>query len=98
MNKSILYLAVVNLIDGIVTFLGLSYDLISEANFLMEAIYCFSPAIFINLKVILSFCLILFAFKESIAKSKLVNGLAVFASIAYSLTILLHTYWIINII
>ncbi|SFA89699.1 MULTISPECIES: DUF5658 family protein [unclassified Bacillus (in: firmicutes)] len=95
MTKLFIYLALVNLIDGIVTFIGLHLNVITEANHLMAVVYDNSPFLFMLIKIFLSACLLVFVFKIKLNRTKLLLSLVMFASVAYSFTLSLHVYWIL---
>ena len=68
------YLSLLNIVDAILTYWGLEQSLISELNPIMNQIYQWSPALFIILKVFLSFCLYLFIILNIIPQTPLVKG------------------------
>lgn len=98
MKQMIIYLTLANLIDGILTFIGLEQSLIEEGNPLMSYLYSIDPFLFIGLKMILSVVLFCFIFYKKVLESKLINRLALFAVVAYSYILLLHGNWIGNVI
>ncbi|WP_041967095.1 DUF5658 family protein [Mesobacillus selenatarsenatis] len=91
------YLAILNLLDGAVTWFGLKYALISELNPLMHAIYEINPLVFISTKAALSIFLLLFILLKKVPRSFLIKGLTVFASVSYTAVFCLHSFWLIQL-
>lgn len=91
-------LALLNSLDGIVTYIGIEKFNMVEANPLMNATYSVSPLLFLAIKMALSGLLILLIYKTEIATFMWANRLAYLATVMYSLTFLLHGAWIIQII
>jgi Domain of unknown function (DUF5658) len=96
MKKLLYYLALLNLLDGFLTALGLHFNVIEESNPLMRNLYDLHPFLFLSLKIILSCLLILLSIFIS-AESK-VKLLAAGASIMYSIVCLLHSVWLFSLI
>ncbi|MGN7177765.1 DUF5658 family protein [Cytobacillus sp. SAFR-174] len=96
MKKLLYYLAILNLLDGFLTALGLHFNVIEESNPLMGNLYDLHPFLFLSLKIILSCLLIILSIVIS-AESK-VKLLAAGASIMYSIVCLLHAVWLFSLI
>ncbi|WP_420809410.1 DUF5658 family protein [Aquibacillus halophilus] len=90
----LLYLAVLNVLDCLVTFYGLKNTYITEFNPIMNSFYQFSPFLFILTKFGLSIFLLLIFVNKKIPNSNLLTGLAFTGSILYTFTFLLHGYWL----
>lgn len=89
------YLSTLNIMDAILTFVGLENALIEEANPLMNQIYSEHPFLFIFAKLSLSFLLYLFIIYKKVPNSKVTKGLTLFASAAYTVIFFTHCVWII---
>ncbi|MGV3265050.1 DUF5658 family protein [Cytobacillus pseudoceanisediminis] len=59
MKKMLNYLALLNLLDGFITALGLHFNVIEESNPLMRDLYDLHPFIFLFLKITFSGLLII---------------------------------------
>ncbi|WP_409252223.1 DUF5658 family protein [Bacillus sp. SCS-153A] len=94
MRLALHLLAVLNIIDGIITLVGLKGNFIEEANPLMAALYQAHPILFILVK--LSFSALLYAFirNENFPSKKWLLSLTYTAITLYTFTILLHGTWI----
>jgi len=55
------YLAFLNFIDGILTYIGLKLNLIEEANVLMRIIYEVDPIFFSSLRLFYQYCCLRYA-------------------------------------
>ncbi|KAB2331922.1 MULTISPECIES: DUF5658 family protein [Bacillaceae] len=95
MKVILYYLALLNLLDGAVTYLGLQHNMITEANPLMDAIYEAGPHWFLILKVALSVILYGLNFTGAVPDGKGIRKLAMFAVILYTGVCVLHSLWII---
>lgn len=91
-------LALLNSLDGIVTYIGIERFNMVEANPLMNATYSVSPLLFLTLKLALSCLLILLIYKTEIRTFLWANRLAYLATVMYSLTFLLHGAWIVQVL
>jgi len=98
MKYIFLYLSILNLVDGIVTFIGLEFALIEEGNPLMAQLYGESPILFLALKVFLSAFLYGFVLIKQLPTTSWIKGLTVFASVSYTFVCLMHGLWIFSII
>ncbi|WP_174733638.1 DUF5658 family protein [Mesobacillus harenae] len=88
------YLSTLNIVDAVLTFVGLENALIEEANPLMSQIYSEHPFLFIFVKLSLSFLLYLFIIYKKVPNSKVTKGLTVIASVFYTITFIVHCIWI----
>ncbi|WP_080848420.1 DUF5658 family protein [Cytobacillus gottheilii] len=95
MKVILYYLALLNLLDGAVTYFGLRHNIITEANPLMEAIYEVGPHWFLILKVALSGLLYGLNITGIVPDGKGIRGLAMFAVVLYTAVCALHSFWII---
>lgn len=93
-----IYLAILNFLDGIVTFIGLTLGKIEEANPIMSFLYETNPGIFLIIKIGLSVLLILIYINLKILNASIVKSLLMISSIFYSVVCLQHYYWITLII
>ena len=85
-------LAILNAADGLLTFIGITYGFITEANPLLSS---FSPAVILAIKVLLSLCLSGFLFTPFVAiQSRLWRYFFISANTLYSMILLLHIFWL----
>jgi hypothetical protein len=89
-----LYLAIVNIIDGIATFVGVSLGIIEEANPIMKFLFHVDSELFLGIKLGLSFLLIAMFYHIKTSKSKLLKNLVILASISYTVVCIEHIYWV----
>ncbi|MDL4841810.1 DUF5658 family protein [Aquibacillus rhizosphaerae] len=97
MLRLFVYLAILNLMDGIFTFYGLKYSYVSELNPLMGNLYQLSPKLFITVKILLSMFLVMLVIWARIPNTKLIKGLVLSASVLYTITFVLHGLWLFGI-
>lgn len=92
LKKYIWLLILLNGLDGILTFLGLTRGLFTEANPLLSS---FAPFTILGIKLFLSLCLfgLLFTTFASIRKSYW-RYTFIFANVLYSMILALHLYWL----
>ena len=88
------YLALLNLFDGIVSFIGLKRGVITEANPLMNELYSYHPVLFLALKVSLSLFLYLFIFFNIVPRMSWFKALTLLAATLYTGTFILHGFWL----
>ncbi|MFD2445748.1 DUF5658 family protein [Bacillus sp. CGMCC 1.16607] len=89
-----IYLAFINIVDGLVTYIGLKLGNIEEANPLMSFLFDFDPILFISVKLGLSILLIMFIYLIKAPKSRVIHSLLVFSSMIYTFVCFKHLYWI----
>jgi hypothetical protein len=89
-----IYLAVLNILDGIVTFMGLTFGKIEEANPIMNLLFETSPGLFLGIKIGLSLLLILIYINLKILNASIVKSLLLISSILYSVVCFQHYYWL----
>ncbi|MFD1030497.1 DUF5658 family protein [Metaplanococcus flavidus] len=92
LKKSIWLLIVLNAVDGILTYLGLTRGLVTEANPLLAS---FTPFTILGIKLFLSLCLfgLLFtAFAE--IRTSFWRYTLISANVLYTMIFALHLYWI----
>ena len=99
MNVTVLFIAILilNVLDTIATFIGLQLSFIKEANPFMAFLYETEPALFIIVKLLLSFCLLLFIVAKKVPTSNIVKVICVIAFLSYSSVSLLHLKWITDL-
>ncbi|WP_396126171.1 DUF5658 family protein [Anaerobacillus sp. CMMVII] len=91
-------LAILNLLDGLFTFWGLSNSWITEVNPFMNWMWIKSPLLFLGFKMFLSVSLTGLAFYfYRLSYQKLWRCVVMVLNIAYSVILLLHINWIIYI-
>ncbi|MFN7250064.1 MAG: DUF5658 family protein [Anaerobacillus sp.] len=94
-----LILSVLNLLDGIFTFWGLSFNFITEANPLMDWLWMKSPWLFIGFKVFLSSSIIILAFhSKHLSNQRRWKIFLLLVNVLYSFILFLHFYWVGNLI
>ncbi|SDK35519.1 DUF5658 family protein [Sediminibacillus albus] len=97
MKKLFVYLAILNLLDGVVTYIGLELRVIAEANPFMDNLYGTSPSVFLGVKLLLSVALLLFCITNKLPRSHMVKALVVTASVFYLLICMMHGFWLFEI-
>ena len=88
------YLLILNLGDGLITYLGLSQELIEEANPVMSYLYGVHPLLFLGLKATLSFLLYLFIFKDNLPTKRWIKGITFLAAVIYTIAFFMHIHWL----
>ncbi|MEI2664704.1 DUF5658 family protein [Rossellomorea sp. LJF3] len=96
MKKLFLGVAVLNLLDGIISFIGINGSFMVEANPFMHALYSTSPVLFLGFKMTLSLLLLLLVFYDKIPRVKWITSMAYIAGIIYIFVFCLHGIWIIQ--
>ncbi|WLR54366.1 DUF5658 family protein [Mesobacillus subterraneus] len=91
------YLIIINFFDAVVTWIGLRFELISEMNPLMAAVYELNPLLFFITKLTLSIILLLFILLKKVPGSSLVKSVAVFAAASYTAVFFMHGYWLVQV-
>ncbi|WP_227413671.1 DUF5658 family protein [Cytobacillus luteolus] len=91
-------LALLNLLDGILTFIGLQFSIISESNPIMNLMYQHDPGLFLTLKIVLSLLLYILIFTKKMPLSSLIKRLTQGATVCYVLVIMVHCYWFLPFI
>ncbi|SDM69617.1 DUF5658 family protein [Sediminibacillus halophilus] len=94
MKTCFMYLALLNLLDGVITFLGIKYEYISEANPLMKSLYQSGPLFFLLVKLLLSTMLIGFCVIQKLPRSLVARVLSCAAALLYSVICLMHGFWL----
>lgn len=88
------YLSVLNIFDAFITYFGLKNSLIAEMNPLMNRLFETNPALFVLTKLAFSTGLYLFILFKKVPTSAFTKGLTVFASSFYTVTFILHCFWL----
>ncbi|TMU84252.1 hypothetical protein FGG79_15255 [Bacillus sp. BHET2] len=96
MKNLFLCLALLNLVDGIISYIGLKGSFMEEGNPLMNEVYRVSPILFLGIKLLLSFILILVVVYDKIPRLKWVTVLTYIISVIYFITFFLHGVWMIQ--
>jgi Domain of unknown function (DUF5658) len=96
MKRLFLGLAFLNLMDGIISFIGINGSFMVEANPLMNKMYTTSPILFLGIKLLLSFFLVLIVVYDRIPRLKWVTSMAYIVSVIYLFVFCLHGIWIIQ--
>lgn len=95
----LLFLSILNLFDGLMTFFGIHFDLINELNPFMNYIIQVDLLYFLFLKAMLSiFLFILAMFFRHRQPSSLVKGLLIISLLLYSGVTIVHVLWMILLI
>lgn len=89
-----LYLIVLNIIDGILTYIGISLNYIEEANPLMSIVYEQDPFYFLMLKFILSGLLLLLFFSD-VPRKQYLFVTSFIGACLYSFVICKHSIWVL---
>lgn len=92
------YLSILNFADAFLTVTGVENSLIVEANPLMERLYAQDPGLFMTVKILLSFILLVFIFFRKVPDSQFVKGLTLFATACYTIVFFLHGFWLVQLI
>lgn len=95
MTSLFLILSILNIFDGVATFLGIRYGLIEEYNPIMARLIEKDPLLFLSLKFSLSLVLILLSkYIKGINVSKGFRGLLTLALGLYSIVTVVHITWL----
>ncbi|WP_407946492.1 DUF5658 family protein [Planococcus antarcticus] len=93
LRKYVWSLVILNFFDGLLTYIGLSFGVINEANPLLVSL---SPLALLGIKILLSFCLFSFLFTPFIEiQSRMWRYALFFVNLLYSGILLLHLLWLI---
>ncbi|MCA1031703.1 DUF5658 family protein [Bacillus timonensis] len=88
------YLAILNILDGLLTFIGLQFSLIDERNPMMLYLYQSDPIFFITVKVFLSLFLYVFIYMDRVPNGRVIKGITLISTILYSIVCSFHMYWL----
>lgn len=93
LKKHIWSLVILNFLDGFLTYVGLSFGAITEANPLLAA---FSPLALLMTKILLSLCLFGFLYTPFVRiQSRNWRYTLIFVNTLYSFILLLHLFWLL---
>ncbi len=93
LKKPIWSLIILNLLDGVLTYLGLSLGVITEQNPLLATL---TPLAILTTKAALSLCLFSFLFTSFVrVESRFWQWSLLFANGLYAYVLLLHSYWLV---
>ncbi|MFT4412600.1 DUF5658 family protein [Fredinandcohnia humi] len=92
------YLATLNFVDAVCTYIGIELQIISEKNPIMNQILLVDSLLFISVKFLLSLLLYGFVLFNKVPAAKWIRNLALFASIPYTFICMLHVYWIVTFV
>lgn len=96
LKKYVWSLVILNFLDGLLTYIGLSTGAIDEGNPLLASL---SPLALFATKLFLSLCLFSFLFTPFIKiQSRIWRYTLVSVNILYSITLLLHLYWLVILV
>ena len=96
LKKHIWSLVILNFLDGFLTYLGLSFGAITEANPLLAS---FSPLALLMTKLLLSLCLFGFLYTPFVRiQSRNWCYTLIFVNTLYSFILLLHLFWLLILI
>ncbi|WP_456277329.1 DUF5658 family protein [Bacillus sp. AK128] len=94
MKRTFHYLAILNLLDGLLSFFGLQLSVMEEANPIMNELYTIHPILFLTVKVSFSIILYLFIILNKIPNKIWFKYLTYLATTLYTVTLFLHATWI----
>ena len=94
MKLAVHFLATLNILDALITIIGLKGDHIEEANPLMASLYTTHPILLLLVKLSFSACVYIFLYYNHFPKKKWFTALTCAAIILYSFTFFLHSIWI----
>ncbi|KOP71065.1 DUF5658 family protein [Cytobacillus solani] len=98
MKRIFSYLAIVNIADGVFTYLGLHFSMIEESNPMMNGLYDISPLFFLGYKLLLSGVLFGLILMKKLPPTRLIKVLSITASAVYTIVIGLHGVWMFPLI
>ncbi|WP_332649817.1 DUF5658 family protein [Lysinibacillus sp. 54212] len=94
-----LFIAILNLFDGIATHFGLIHNIIEEANPIMKTIATFSPALFLLIKTLLSILIVAVSYwiyKYSLAAFQRFYFLSLVGVLTLYIGIFsMHIFWLV---
>ncbi|MBZ5749688.1 DUF5658 family protein [Metabacillus rhizolycopersici] len=88
------YLVFINIIDGILSYIGLKLDLIEEVNMIMNWLYDQNPIYFLMIKMLLSLLLYLLVIFRKIPANSWIYMLLVFGAVVYTIILFFHGVWL----
>ncbi|MFD2214025.1 DUF5658 family protein [Metabacillus endolithicus] len=91
-------LAALNIVDGMLTYIGLNLGLIEEANPAMRAISDIELIYFLLTKLFLSALLYLIIYLDKLPENNIIKFLSSIGVIIYTFVIGLHVIWIYHTI
>ena len=92
LKRHVWSLVVLNFLDGLLTYIGLSFGAITEANPLLAS---FSPLALLATKLLLSLCLFSFLYTPFVwIQSCSWRYILIFVNTLYSFILLLHLFWL----
>lgn len=93
LRKHVWNLVILNFLDGVLTYMGLSWGVITEANPILTS---FSPLALLATKLLLSLCLFSFLYTPFVRiQSHSWRYSLIFVNTLYSFILLLHFFWLI---
>lgn len=98
LKKIFMYLAILNILDAVITFWGLQHSIIEESNLLLRFLYDSNPLYFLALKVSLSCGLLSFSIFNKLPARPFIRKLAYTATILYTLICFYHGVWITKVV
>ena len=92
LKNHVLALIILNIIDGTLTYIGLTFGFITEGNPLLSS---FSPISIFAAKLLLSLCLFCLLYTPIVfSRSSVLRYALISANALYSMILLLHIFWL----
>ncbi|MGD7022836.1 DUF5658 family protein [Rossellomorea vietnamensis] len=98
MKLTLHFLAALNILDALMTMIGLKGNHIEEANPLMGTLYTKDPLLFLFVKLSFSAGLYLIIYFNQFPKKKWFTALTFTATTLYAFTFILHSIWITQVL
>lgn len=87
-------IAICNVMDALLTFLGLRWGVIEEGNVMMKIVYDQSPWLFLGIKFAMSALIVyVFVYKKTFFKHLFWKGISGGIALLYIIILGLHFYW-----
>ncbi|PMC39599.1 hypothetical protein CJ195_06690 [Bacillus sp. UMB0899] len=91
------YIALLNIVDALATYIGVSGRHIQEANPLMNVLLDLGPMPFLFTKILLSFILFSLLYFDKIPNWNILKRILGVGSILYTIIIGFHGFWIVEV-
>ncbi|WP_404810091.1 DUF5658 family protein [Metabacillus halosaccharovorans] len=88
------YLAILNVVDGTITYIGLKLNIIDEGNIVMSLLDEYNSAYFLLLKFSLSAFLVWILCYTNINPSNILGFFSLVGATLYTIVMFMHLYWI----
>ncbi|MGD6966618.1 DUF5658 family protein [Rossellomorea vietnamensis] len=96
MKLVIHFLALLNILDGALTLIGLEGEYIEEANPLMAILYSIHPLLFISVKCLFSVLLYIIVFYDLFPAKRWFAAITVLAVTLYCFVVAYHGVWVLH--